>query len=430
MKNFANPRKFHYPVMKSGQQIPCTIIIPTRKRCPEPMDQMYLNPLSQCLESIIYQKNKPGQVIVSAARESDYTREVLEHYSQVFTQKQIEFHVRWVNDQIGLGPLGKIIRAFDLVKYEIIHLLEDDSVLHPDTLAGAVEIMKDLRSHIKKVGIMALPLFRRASHPTKFLSFSEICQINQKLRLTGCHESVFPLELLQKNNKRYLFKEKYLLHPIDFFRGGNNLISKAALGKIGNLPLATPYGWEVCVGIHLKQNGYKSFFTPYLNLGAMHSFYGARWMRKKFSGDDWTNNIKDYHGLSLPEIVKNAASGKTQTGLGLFHKYVYYFRVASCYTQILRKYSPQFLELWLKKLEKSFVARLKSDLTENRQKIFKYRHRESIYLTALQTVVEKINWLPDNEILTRIHGSSLLKKKVRQDKIYTLKEIILRSPLE
>ncbi|MCI0539019.1 MAG: glycosyltransferase family 2 protein [Verrucomicrobiales bacterium] len=411
MKAISTIRGYLYPVEGTRTHLPCTVAIPTRRRCPEPLAQTRHNPLCQCLDSILAQRSLPRQVLIASATAQDNTQEAVENYRRAFASKGVEFSVLAHPDEEALGPFGKIARSLASVRHDVVHMVEDDVFLHPDAVAGGCELMERLR-----VALLLLPVYRRATRPTKFLSFRKIGQLNNALRLTGCFESVFPSELLKRatGDARYPQRDGVLAHPIDFFRGGNLVISRRALEAIRNIPLGTPYGWEVCAGLHLKEDQFDLLSIPYINLAGMHSSYGARWGRKTLLGDDWTNAMPNYAGLSLSEIVANAVAGKNNTGLGPLHLHVYYFRVATCYALILQRYAPAYFVPWLTAFRTRFVHKVHSDFTAGRQKVMEESIRESIFLAALHAIIDNQAWLPNVEVLQQVASYTALRHCERQ----------------
>lgn len=410
-------RTYTYPVRETQVLLPCTVVIPTRRRCPEPQARLHYNPLSQCLDSLLGQHSKPQQVLIAAALARDYTAQALEYYQRAFAATGMELTVLWLPDQDGLGPFGKIAQALPAITHDFVHLVEDDVFLHPDAIGGSFQLMECLRRGHPQLALLNLPLYRRATRPTKFLPYREIGQLNT-LRLTGCFESVFPRELLDDREAVGYPQENGLLaHPIDFFRGGNNLITRQALESLRGVRLGTPYGWEVSAGLHLTQQQWQLLSIPYMNLAGMHSFYGAHWGRKRLLGRDWTRDLPGYAGLSLPDIVRNAVDGQQHTGLGPLPLPIYYFRVATCYALILRHYAPTHFISWLRKLQAGFVDRVHSDITAGRQKVTDRVVRASIFLAALEAIVEDMPWLPADQVLRSVEVYLTLRDADRRAKI-------------
>lgn len=399
----------------TSTHVDCTVVIPTRGRCPEPPSRLHYNPLCQCLDSLLVQQSLPKQIIVVSAVMPDYTAASLKTYERRFSDKGVDFTILWLPDAPGLGPFGKIAKTLDAISSPLVHLVEDDVFLYREAIGSAHDVTLSLQEHCPNLALVHLPLYRRATHPTKFLSYHEIGQCDATLRLTGCFESVFPRELLdvEPPPEPYPKVGEILAHPVHFFRGGNNIITKQALQVLRQITLGTPYGWEVCAGLHLTKQGFVLMATPYVNLAGMHSFYGANWGSHELLGEDWTDNLPGYDGLSLAEIVKNALVGKEGTGLGPLNLYVYYFRVATCYALILQEYARDLYGPWLRKIRSSFVDQHASDLTEGRQQLRNRAEGEAVYLASMEAITAGIAWMPGDEVVARVEELLSLGNDVR-----------------
>lgn len=390
---------------RNGDLLPCSVVIPTRGRCPEPPGRLRFNPLCQCLDSLLHQRRLPRQIVIASAVAGDHTNQALEYYRRTFAARKVDFGVLWLPDEDRLGPFGKIAQALDVLKSDLVHMVEDDVFLHPDALAGAFELMQRLRRACPRLALLSLPLYRRATRPTKLLPYSQIGQVDHRLRLTGCFESVFPRELCESPGpSTYPKTDGLLCHSIDFFRGGNNVITREALAVLQHIRLGTPYGWEVCAGLHLKQRGFELRYSPYTNLAGAHSFYGADWGRRRLLGEDWTETLRGYTGLSLAAIVRHAAARRSRSGLGPLPLPIYYFRVATCYALILRRYRPRLVPLWIRKLQAGFVEGLKTDITAGRQRLGDRAVRESIFLAALHAIEQNTAWLSETQAMDRVQA--------------------------
>jgi hypothetical protein len=373
--------------------VPITVVIPTRMRCPEPVSRQNANPLCQCLQSVLAQRSLPCQVIVVSSMAPDYTADSLRHYDRAFARRGVALGVVWVPDDAGLGPFGKIKLVGKLARNDLIHLVEDDVFLHPNCLATGYELMTCLHEKRPALALLSLPLYRRATVPTRVLGFREMGRLDERLRLTGCFESVAPAELIHSRTvNRYPRKHGFFAHEIDFFRGGNNLIRREALELLQSVRIGTPYGWELSAGLHLRRLGAELLYAPYQDAASMHSYYGAWWSRRTFLGKDWTRGLPGYVGASLRDVVRNAAKGKPNTGLGPLPLEVYYYHVATCYALILEEYAPRLVAFWLAKLRAEFVERVENDLTHGRQKIYDRQRRESIVMAALEAAVACTRW--------------------------------------
>jgi hypothetical protein len=402
--------------------LPSTVVIPTRMRCPEPLSRMHYNPLCQCLDSLLAQRAKPEQVMVASAIARDHTEESLVWYRQAFARCGVTLDVLWIPDQADLGPFGKIALAFEALRHDVLHLVEDDVFLNPGAIGRGFELFQALREGRPRTGLVALPLYRRATRPTKILPYREMGQLDCRLRLTGCFESVAPREVALGGE--YPNQDGVPAHAIDFFRGGNNVIRREALDALRSVRCGTPYGWEVAAGLHLKQHGWEMYYAPDASAAGMHSYYGAHWARRTFIGKDWTRGLPDYAGLSLREIVRNAPHGKPNTGLGPLPLDVYYFRVTSAYAMILAEYAPAYVEPWLRKVRSDFVEKVASDLTAGRQKVAGKRRREAIFLAALEGLARRVAWPLNSEVQASVEAAFELRGQERSERIERGMEVL------
>jgi len=402
--------------------LPCTVVIPTRMRCPEPLGRMHYNPLCQCLDSLLAQRAKPRQVMVASAIARDHTEESLAWYRRAFLGCGMTLDVLWIPDQPGLGPFGKIARTFEALRHDVLHLVEDDVFLNPGAVGRGFELFEALRARRPRVGVVALPLYRRATLPTKTLPYREMGQVDGRLRLTGCFESVLPREIARGG--AYPDQDGVPAHAVDFFRGGNNVIRRDALDTLRSVRFGTPYGWEVAAGLHLKRHGWEMYYAPDARAAGMHSYYGAHWARRTFLGRDWTRGLRDYAGLSLREIVRNAPQGKPNTGLGPLPLDVYYFRVATSYAMILGEYAPGFVERWLRKVRGDFVEKQSGDLTAGRQKVSEKRRREAIFLAALEALRRGVVWPLNEEVQAAVEAAYDLGARERSRRIEQEMEVL------
>ncbi len=383
-----NKDKYSLKTDKSQKLEKYTEAIITRNRCPFSIKELYKNPLVWSFGSVMNQTYLPKEIIIlndcSEASPLDYTEEVIEILKQQCTKKEIKFVYYKNAAHKNLAESRNI--ALNLSKNKLIHFLDDDCILYPEALGGAVYLFGEVRKTDDKIAILNLAQAARSSHPVRVSSAEKMSKINmESLELTGSVSATFPIEYF--DIPPYYGKENKILKPLTLenFQAGNMLVDRDILLEMGGFidyHSLVSYAEDSGLVIKLLKKGFKVYYFPYLNLHAAHMSFGNSGSLHEFFGIDWLDK-ENNEGYNLKQMV--AESIKFREGSGCrVRKEIYFYVKIRNFAIMLEDFKKGLAEKWAKKTYENFVEENKIEFQDKKGSIEEKSIRRKIWKQAIE----------------------------------------------
>lgn len=383
-----NKEKYSLKIDKSQKLEKYTEAIITRNRCPFPAKEFYKNPLVWSFGSVMNQTYLPDEIIIlndcSDASPLDYTEEIVEILKQQDAKKGVKFVYYKNAVHKNLAESRNI--ALKLSKNKLIHFLDDDCVLHPEALGGAVYLFGAVKKTDDKIAILNLAQAARSSHPVRVSTVREMSKINlESLELTGSVSATFPVEYF--DTPPYYEKENKILKPLTLenFQAGNMLVDKdilLAMGGFIDYHSLISYAEDSGLIIKLLKNGYKVYYFPYLNLHAAHMSFGNSGSLQEFFGVDWLDK-KNNEGYNLKQMVAESIRFREGSGCRVRKEIYFYVKIRN-FAIMLEDFKKGMAEKWAKKTHEDFVEENKIEFQDKKGSIEEKSTRNKIWKRAIE----------------------------------------------
>lgn len=352
-----------------------SVVIPTSNRSPN--SEIDLNPLSWCLDSLIYQSTVPDEIILVDDCSNDHTGRVAAHYQNVCDDLGIHFDYFRSDSKMNL-PLARN-KGLSLTKNDLVYLAEDDVVTKASALGIASYLLNSLALDYN-ASCLTLPLANRSTIP-RFLAsednFGKLVVKENSITLSNNLVSYFPLEQFFSGSAKVIETDE-IMGPV--------MVRKSAIDSVGGYPYYPPhaYGTETGLAIRLMDNTAPLFYAPYNNLSSVHLRYGFSGGRASLNGPAW----QTYSKVGLKEMVTRSIKPLSNTGCRLNSYTYYYFRIRN-FGLAFAERSTKLRDLWFDQMQKVFVDNNALDGREN--PVESYTVRKRIYDLALKHAFEPLD---------------------------------------
>lgn len=384
---------------KNDKQLPkFSLVIPTF--CRSPHKNVGLNPLYWSLISVIESRLTPEEIIIidnSSNKKIDHSELVFNEVKKITLSqnKNINFIYKKVSDK-GAAKSRNI--GIQMAKNELIHLFDDDCIIHPEATYYSLKILSFLEDKYKdiwqKTAMLCLPQNKRSTVPTKLTSIKNMAQISfETFNFTGTISSTFPTEYLKLPQQTIL--EKPII--LENFQGGNIFIFKNKIMNLGgyteyNSPIT--YGEETELAIKITKNKLLILYYPFLNLQAVHLSYGNPNSPTELIGNNW---LFPKEKLELKELVKLSTVNITETGARTESDIYFYTKIRN-FALIINQYSKSDINRWFEYTYTEFVTNNNKTFQDGKTIITDNLVRNKIWQTA-----------KEDFIMNKTHGKAQLK---------------------
>ena len=334
--------------MLSKIDVPISLIVPTRNRCPYPPDSKNnkRNPIKWLFDSLYRQKYvNIGEVILVDDYSDDYTKEFVD-YS---TLNDGKFTITYLRNPEKLDLALSRQKAADVAKNDILVSVDDDSVLKPYTLRMSLGAYLQLEKK-NKVGALNMPVYTWSTIPKKILVKNQISVLDIKNGNQSCDADAFPLEYIY-NSKGNILDNEQTFNPIEVGNfNGQFIIRKSILDKIGGFPNFSirSHASEAELAAVLSDNKYSQYLFVEPDAGIYHNRYGRK-PSHILIGPDWLENTD----FSIKNMFQESSIQRNDTGCSIDPNIIAYVRIRN-YGFVFRR-NEDGQKKWLDRVYSNFV---------------------------------------------------------------------------
>ncbi|MCH7850668.1 MAG: glycosyltransferase family 2 protein [Nanoarchaeota archaeon] len=315
-------------------------IIPTYNRSPNIPDDDS-NPLGWCLESLLSQRGSSlDEIIVVDDSSSDYTREVVEGFSN-----SSEIDIRYFRNNRNIGSSKSRNKAVWESNNDLVLFLDDDCIFSPYFVFGAVYTLNSLPTD---VAVVHMPVYHRKVSPDLSNSDS-FGLLDLESGLITENYDHFPLEYFHDLDSNFLDTRLGVLNPIEIKNLGGIFVSKKGpFLEVGGFPdfltWRNAYREETILALSLTGKGHKLYFTPDPKFHSVHLKYGARGSEDELRNADGR----------LRRLISYSNVERENTGNRVDTDEWFFDRIISTYVT-LGRHSKNAASRYLRDTEEEFV---------------------------------------------------------------------------
>jgi glycosyltransferase involved in cell wall biosynthesis len=337
------------------ERLNVSAIIPAYNRSPYKPQSLKkdLNPLAWTIRSLILQTPIVKEIIVVDDCSDDYTADIVEMFRKECEEKKITLKYLKTKETGGWPAARNLGAANANTKY--LFFVDDDSVIAPYAIFGAIFTYEWLKERGINVGILNLSPYARTSIPNKIAKKKEIGHIDfSQGEYTG-NKNAFPEEYINGNSSedKFIHKEYHILKPFPIKNnGGYILCEKDIFMKVNGFPISILRRFvDREFGCIMMENGYSVYHQADPKFHCVHGSYGLK-SDIEFEGKDWFNKFGNM--ISLKKAMKECNKPSLDQGNRIDADEYYYQVILSVFCMLYPR-NKGGAKKWLSRVYKKFV---------------------------------------------------------------------------